>query len=49
MAETFELYSVDQKTVLQGYHWPCEEPRAVLQLTHGMAEHLRHTSHWRII
>ncbi|EOH82216.1 MULTISPECIES: alpha/beta fold hydrolase [Enterococcus] len=41
MAETFELYSVDQKTVLQGYHWPCEEPRAVLQLTHGMAEHLR--------
>ncbi|MGP5431494.1 alpha/beta fold hydrolase [Enterococcus malodoratus] len=36
----FEILSVDQNTVLRGYHWPCENPWAVLQVTHGMAEHL---------
>lgn len=40
MLEKFEIRSVDQKTSLQGYHWSCEEPWAVLQVTHGMAEHL---------
>lgn len=38
--ERFEILSVDQKTRLQAYHWPCENPRFVLQVTHGMAEHL---------
>lgn len=40
MLEKFEILSVDQKTSVQGYHWTCKEPWAVLQLTHGMAEHL---------
>ncbi|MGG5372617.1 alpha/beta fold hydrolase [Enterococcus sp. AZ196] len=40
MLEKFELLSVDQKTFLQAYHWSCKEPKAVLQVTHGMAEHL---------
>lgn len=40
MLEQFELLSVDRKTMLKGYHWPCEKPWAVLQITHGMAEHL---------
>lgn len=40
MLEKFEILSVDQKTAVQGYHWTCEKPWAVLQLTHGMAEHL---------
>lgn len=40
MVETFEILSVDQKTPLHGYHWMCENPWAVLQVTHGMAEHL---------
>ncbi|MGX7204693.1 alpha/beta fold hydrolase [Enterococcus pingfangensis] len=38
--EQFELLSVDRKTWLKGYHWPCEDPRAVLQVSHGMAEHV---------
>lgn len=40
MLEKFEILSVDQKTPLQAYHWSCEAPWAVLQVTHGMAEHL---------
>lgn len=40
MLETVELLSVDEITRLQGYHWSCDEPWAVLQVTHGMAEHL---------
>ncbi|OTO73038.1 MULTISPECIES: alpha/beta hydrolase [unclassified Enterococcus] len=40
MLETVELLSVDETTRLQGYHWSCDEPWAVLQVTHGMAEHL---------
>ncbi|MDT2659728.1 alpha/beta fold hydrolase [Enterococcus hulanensis] len=40
MVEKFELLSVDQKTPLQAYQWSCENPWAVLQVTHGMAEHL---------
>lgn len=40
MLKRFDLLSVDGKTRLQGYHWPCEKPWAVLQITHGMAEHL---------
>lgn len=40
MRESFQLPSVDQKTMLQGYLWTCEEPKAVLQLSHGMAEHI---------
>lgn len=41
MLKNFELLSVDQKTMLKGYHWPCEKPWAILQVTHGMAEHLK--------
>jgi alpha-beta hydrolase superfamily lysophospholipase len=40
MLETVELLSVDETTRLQGYHWSCDKPWAVLQVTHGMAEHL---------
>lgn len=40
MVETGNLLSVDQRTLLQTYHWTCQEPKAVLQVTHGMAEHL---------
>lgn len=40
MLEKFEILSVDQKTSLQAYLWYCEDPWAVLQVTHGMAEHL---------
>ena len=40
MVKKFELLSADKKTTLSGYHWPCEKPWAVLQITHGMAEHL---------
>lgn len=38
--EQFELLSVDQATWLKGYHWPCEDPQSVLQVSHGMAERL---------
>ncbi|EOH94449.1 alpha/beta fold hydrolase [Enterococcus pallens] len=40
MRESFQLLSVDQQTPLQGYFWSCENPKAVLQLSHGMAEHI---------
>lgn len=40
MKEAFELVSVDQKTTLHGWHWSCPTPWAVLQITHGMAEHI---------
>lgn len=40
MREGFELLSVDQKTFLHGYHWSCPTPWAVLQISHGMAEHI---------
>lgn len=40
MYESFQVVSAEKKTVVQGYHWACQEPRAVLQVAHGMAEHL---------
>ncbi|MGM0215855.1 alpha/beta fold hydrolase [Enterococcus sp. AZ109] len=40
MRESFQLPSADQKTMIQGYFWTCDEPKAVLQLSHGMAEHI---------
>lgn len=40
MRKSFQVPSVDQQTQLQGYLWTCENPKAVLQLSHGMAEHI---------
>ncbi|MGG5317991.1 alpha/beta fold hydrolase [Enterococcus sp. AZ072] len=40
MRESFQLPSIDQQAQLQGYLWGCENPKAVLQLSHGMAEHI---------
>ena len=28
------------KAVIEAFHWPCENPRGVVQLCHGMAEHV---------
>lgn len=40
MLEKFTLLSADHHASIQGYHWSCQDPWAVLQITHGMAEHL---------
>ncbi|WP_146623330.1 alpha/beta fold hydrolase [Enterococcus florum] len=40
MKESFQLLSTDGKTRLQGYLWTCDDPKWILQLSHGMAEHI---------
>ena len=40
MTEQFILTSNDQQTQLNVRHWPCPSPKAVVQLIHGMAEHI---------
>ena len=37
-AQTFQLSANDGLT-LAGYCWPCEQPKATLQIVHGMTEH----------
>lgn len=41
MTEQFILTSNDQQTQLNVRHWPCPSPKAVVQLIHGMAEHIQ--------
>jgi len=41
MTEQFIITSNDQQTQLNVRHWPCPSPKAVVQLIHGMAEHIQ--------
>ena len=40
MARHIDFISSDGRTTIEALHWPCAQARGVVQLCHGMCEHI---------